>query len=724
MPAHNFGFVVWNSAPENSHPAKKQSFLSFACLLAVESYRTVAKSACGLACLSAIYKIVNEASNFPVYWLLHSVTVNHNQNLFMKLLFSRKTMLAVALAAAAAVGCVSQANEQPLPPSAGEAALPPGIVPGSQLAQVFKLVQAGLDAGVIKTFVANSAGAFELDADKIITLNDAGVPSEIINAMMERDKNFYAAAATPPPAPPASPAPAVETAPPVTQVTVTYFNDTLSPYGSWLEVDGYGRCWRPTVVNYDSTWRPYCDRGHWVYTDCGWYWDSEYAWGSTFHYGRWFRHSNFGWCWYPDTEWGPSWVTFRSSSDYCGWAPLPPLAVFRPGFGFFYRGASVAIGFDFGLDAGCFTFVSPDRFCDRRPRYYSAGPQRVTQIFNQTTVINNYGNNNTTIVNNGISVQQISTQSHRPIQPVTVAALPNATRHGWRGEGSDRPAHGDNHGNNVGNDNNNAARNLANGGGQPGQTASGQNRIGDQRNSGNGVSTGRPASPQVNGNRSENNDRNNQRDQGNISRKPQPQPKPVVGAPADNQGQTVYRMDRRNSGGGGDRVQPPQAVTPSVNNAAPDRNQRQYNGQPNGNGRNQAENNSRNYREPPSPRQFNAPSAPVSSAPQNEWRQNRSAEAPGYSAPVARSAPQIEPRQFTPPPVQERVQERVQQREQRVEQRVEQRQSVVESAPRSYSPPPAPASAPAPAPSPSHSSERSSDRGSDHGSGHNSDKDK
>ena len=72
----------------------------------------------------------------------------------MKLLFSRKTMLALAVAAATAVGCVSQANEQPIPPSAGEVALPPGIVPGSQLAQVFKLVQAGLDAGVIKTFVA------------------------------------------------------------------------------------------------------------------------------------------------------------------------------------------------------------------------------------------------------------------------------------------------------------------------------------------------------------------------------------------------------------------------------------------------------------------------------------------------------------------------------------------------------------------------------------------
>ena len=31
-------------------------------------------------------------------------------------------------------------------------------------------------------------------------------------------------------------------------VTVNYFYDTLAPYGTWVEVEGYGRCWRPTVV--------------------------------------------------------------------------------------------------------------------------------------------------------------------------------------------------------------------------------------------------------------------------------------------------------------------------------------------------------------------------------------------------------------------------------------------------------------------------------------------
>ena len=71
---------------------------------------------------------------------------------------------------------------------------------------------------------------------------------------------------------------------------------------------------------------------------CGWYWMSDYSWGwAPFHYGRWFHHARFGWCWMPDTVWGPSWVTWRYSDDYCGWAPLPPGAIYRAGVGFFLQ---------------------------------------------------------------------------------------------------------------------------------------------------------------------------------------------------------------------------------------------------------------------------------------------------------------------------------------------------------------------------------------------------
>ena len=351
----------------------------------------------------------------------------------MKTLFYTKTLIAVAVAVAVAAAADSQAQEQPIPPPDG-ATLPAGVLPATPLAEVVKLAQAGVDAGVIKSYIANSAGAFNLNADLIIALADAGVPSDIVNAMMAHDKNFSAAAVASA-APPAAPANVSVTPPPAESapVTVNYFYNNLAPYGSWVEVEGYGRCWRPTVVVYDSTWRPYCDRGRWVYTDCGWYWDSDYAWGVTFHYGRWFHHPRMGWCWWPDTVWGSSWVSWRSTDDYCGWAPLPPFTEVRPGLGFFYRGAGVTVGFDFGLEADCFTFVSFDHFCERHPRYYRVEPQRVPEIFRRANVVNNFNVNNRMVVNAGISVEHIRTVGHRAIAPVTVSALPNAGRQGWRG---------------------------------------------------------------------------------------------------------------------------------------------------------------------------------------------------------------------------------------------------------------------------------------------------
>src|SRR5437763_1893906 len=69
---------------------------------------------------------------------------------------------------------------------------------------------------------------------------------------------------------------------------VNYFYSDLAPYGSWLQVDGMGWCWQPRCVVVNRAWQPYCDYGHWAYTDCGWYWQSSYSWGwAPFHYGRW-----------------------------------------------------------------------------------------------------------------------------------------------------------------------------------------------------------------------------------------------------------------------------------------------------------------------------------------------------------------------------------------------------------------------------------------------------
>src|ERR1019366_2058742 len=186
----------------------------------------------------------------------------------MKTRFYTQTLIALAVAIAAAACAVSQAQEQPIPPPAGDSALPANIVPGTPLAEVVKMVQAGVDVGTIRSYVFNSQSAFNLDADKIIFLKDMGVPSDLVDAMMERDKVLYASTVAPPPAPAVEVATVSDTAPPQA-VTMNYFYDPLSPCCSWLVLDGYGRCWRPTAVIYDSTWRPYCDRGYWLDTDYG-----------------------------------------------------------------------------------------------------------------------------------------------------------------------------------------------------------------------------------------------------------------------------------------------------------------------------------------------------------------------------------------------------------------------------------------------------------------------
>ncbi len=341
-------------------------------------------------------------------------------------------------------------------------------------AEIVKLTQAGVDENVMLSYVTNSAYTFGLSSDDIIYLNDIGVPGTVVTAMIQHDQALRGTATpTPPPdtnqlvpapgTPTPYPTPVPETTqppdttptvvenvppPPQANVSYSYFYDSLSPYGNWIEVDGYGLCWQPTVVVVNRGWSPYCDNGHWVYSDYGWYWVSDYSWGwAPFHYGRWFRHARWGWCWAPDTVWGPAWVTWRYTPDYCGWAPLPPTACYAPGFGFTYFGRSIGIGFGFGLRADCFTFVAVNFFCDRHPGRHRLPPHHVTQIFNNTVVVNQIVNRNNRIVNEGIPVRHIADASHTVIRPVRVrdvadplsARSEHIDRGGGRAVGAFRP---------------------------------------------------------------------------------------------------------------------------------------------------------------------------------------------------------------------------------------------------------------------------------------------
>ncbi|MCJ7581918.1 MAG: hypothetical protein MUP98_15500, partial [Candidatus Aminicenantes bacterium] len=102
----------------------------------------------------------------------------------------------------------------------------------------------------------------------------------------------------------------------------SYFYDYLSPHGTWVFNSPYGYVWIPRVYRYG--WRPYSN-GNWAWSDYGWTWISDWEWGwIPFHYGRWGWDNYLGWYWVPDTVWGPAWVTWRQSSLYIGWAPLPP----------------------------------------------------------------------------------------------------------------------------------------------------------------------------------------------------------------------------------------------------------------------------------------------------------------------------------------------------------------------------------------------------------------
>jgi hypothetical protein len=188
------------------------------------------------------------------------------------------------------------------------------------------------------------------------------------------------------------------------------FYTQLDRYGDWRETSDYGYVWQPRQAQ-SRTWRPYTD-GHWVYTDVGWTWVSEEPFGwATYHYGRWTRLRKIGWVWVPGDEWAPAWVSWRKSSDYVGWAPLPPEARFDRGTGIHNWSDSY---YDVGPDQYC--FVETKQFGAPRLENAVIPSERNVTIVNQTTNITNITYNNTTIVNQGPSYDEIRTQTQQPIE--------------------------------------------------------------------------------------------------------------------------------------------------------------------------------------------------------------------------------------------------------------------------------------------------------------------
>ena len=355
-------------------------------------------------------------------------------------------------------------------PISTEKPLPASIKPTGPLAEVIKLVDSGVDESVLMAYVTNSTHPFNLGVEEIIYLNDIGVPGSVVTAMIQRDEalkglpgSAVPAQAAPAPAAPEpgnpaqyAPQPAAIPAPPEMategppsgdSATVDYspppaadtgystFYDSLAPYGTWVDVAGYGPCWQPTVVVANPTWRPYCDSGRWVNTDCGWYWMSGYSWGwAPFHYGRWFQHHRMGWCWAPDTVWGPSWVCWRYGESHCGWAPLPPGAWYRPGVGLTFHGRQVSTTFGFGLGVNSFAFVDVSHFRNPHLNRHALPPQQAAQVYNRTVGSTRIVDNRHGVINHGIPVSRVAAATGTEIHQVAIRDANSTARQGTRGE--------------------------------------------------------------------------------------------------------------------------------------------------------------------------------------------------------------------------------------------------------------------------------------------------
>lgn len=188
------------------------------------------------------------------------------------------------------------------------------------------------------------------------------------------------------------------------------FYSSLSPYGEWVTVGDYGRCWRP--IGTPIGWRPYTD-GHWVWTEYGWTWVSGYPWGwAAFHYGRWTFDPEYGWVWVPDYVWAPAWVEWRWGGGYCGWAPMPP--------GFHFRVDVVVTGDnrDFGVGMGGWIFIRADDM--GRDRYRFVERAAVPRAMGSTRNVTEFRFTSGGVYNSGLHREEVERFTHRRIETIAV----------------------------------------------------------------------------------------------------------------------------------------------------------------------------------------------------------------------------------------------------------------------------------------------------------------
>jgi hypothetical protein len=338
-----------------------------------------------------------------------------------------------------AMGAPAQAQSDPGAGAPVAADFPPGVQ------DVVRMTRSGVSEDVILAQIKSASIPYHLTADQIITLTQDGVSQNVIQALVQsgtgaageippssaQDTSEPSAA---PPAPagdiPDAADASVVPPPPApddsgTPATFSYFWEQLYPYGDWVQIPSYGWCWSPAVARNTYGWRPYADAGRWVFTDDGWFWQSDYPWGDcTFHYGRWMDYPGYGWVWVPDNVWGPAWVCWRQdeADEVCGWAPLPPGVRFVAGLGLFFNG-HLCGDIDFGLGIDAFVFLPYGHLFDHDYRGYFAERDRVGDYFGRSRVRNGYRLEGGRLADDGIGRGRLGELTHHAIEPVAARGV-------------------------------------------------------------------------------------------------------------------------------------------------------------------------------------------------------------------------------------------------------------------------------------------------------------
>jgi hypothetical protein len=205
----------------------------------------------------------------------------------------------------------------------------------------------------------------------------------------------------------------IATTPARAEASFGFFYSNLEPHGSWHVSARYGQVWQPAV--HARGWNPYYD-GHWLYTDVGWTWASDYPWGAIpYHYGTWVVDPAYGWVWVPGYTWAPAWVTFRTGPDYIGWAPVAPAF-----------SASFTLGSRWPASSA-YVFVPARSFLAPHVRTYVVPASRTRVAYRHANVVTAPVVRNHTVFTRGPDVRSVERATGHPVRPSRIEHVSRVT---------------------------------------------------------------------------------------------------------------------------------------------------------------------------------------------------------------------------------------------------------------------------------------------------------